>query len=146
MNGDEKLPSEHFWDTEEAEKKYYGVGQSIVEAEEKLTEAQSRLLSVQAVYERFAGGASAVVRRYYSDTEESVLHNLNHTLNPYWLPSDGQVESDKPFNPGRGTLIVQKVESETVQAGIIFGRMRKGYHRDYRIRYSYEKRVEWYTP
>jgi hypothetical protein len=148
VNGNEELLTDHFWDSEEAEQEYYAVGQYIVEAEEKLAEAQSRLLTVQAVYDCFAGGAWAVVRRFYSDTKENVLHNLNQALNPYWLPSDGRVKSDEPFTPGRGCLVVQKVESETVQAKVYYGRHKK---RDRAYvscwqEYSYEKRIEWYTP
>src|SRR5436305_9843057 len=87
MNGNEKLPGDHFWDAEEAEREYFAIGQAITEAEEKLKQAQTRLHTVQAVYDRFSGtpGVAAVVRRAY-ETEENILKQLNQLLNPYRLP------------------------------------------------------------
>ena len=84
-----------FWDSEEAEQEYDAVGQAIAEAEERLAEAQSNLLTVQAVYDSFSGtlGVCHVVRRSSWQKEERVLNLLNQALNPYWLPSEGKFES-----------------------------------------------------
>src|SRR5258708_12678589 len=77
MNGNEDLPGDHFWDSEEAEQEYYAVGQAIAKAEEKLKQAQGRLLTVQAVYNRFAEtpGATCVIRKtvIYSDCCSHIL-------------------------------------------------------------------------
>jgi hypothetical protein len=64
MNGNGKLPDEHFWDSEEAEQEYHAVEQGIAKAEERLKRAQVRLLTVNAVANRFAGtpGAVSVVK------------------------------------------------------------------------------------
>ncbi len=151
MNGDEELPSDHFWDSEEAEQEYDAIGQAIAEAEEKLSEAQSRLLTVQAVYDSFSGtpGVAAVVRRFSWEEEESVLNLLNEALNPYWLPPEGKFKSyDQSLAPWQGSMVVQKVESETVRDKVYYGRHKKrdrAYVQCWR-EYSCEKRVEWYTP
>src|SRR5947209_6673781 len=128
MNGNEELPSDHFWDTEEAEEEYYSVGRAIAEAKEKLSEAQSRQHTVQAVYDCFSDtpGVRAVVRRSSWETEESALNQLNQALNPYWLPEEGKFNSYyQALAPWQGSLIVQKVGSETLQGAVGFGREKK---------------------
>jgi len=165
MNDDEELTADHFWDSEGAEQEYYAVGRAGVEAEKKLSEAKSHLLTVQAVYTCFAKtpGAASVIRKTfiypdgsgYIEEEEKVLDGLNHALNPYWLPEEGgRFEFGYSYGyhhshaPWQGSLIVQKVESETLQGAVGYGRHKKrdGAYVHLRITYSYDKRVEWYTP
>ena len=168
MNGNDELPSGHFWDSEEAEQEYYAVGGGIAEAKEKLKRSQGRLLTVQAVFDRFwdTPGVAAVEDRgigyryrgtLYSLLEEKLLDHLNEALNPYWLPEeDGKFDSyyhskvpgySHSHAPWQGSLVGVKVESEPVKAGVGFGREKKrtGAYVHLRIPYSCEKRVEWYT-
>lgn len=164
MNGEDELPSEHFWDSPEAEQEYHAIGQGIAEAEEQLSKAQGRLHIDRAIYTRFAAapGANAVVRRgiMYSDgsghieKEEWMLDRLNQGLNPYWLPEGGRFEANHANGysishaPWRGSLVAVKVESETLQGAVGFGRHKKrsGDYVHLRLTFSYDKRVEWYTP
>lgn len=159
VNDNEELPTNYFWDTEEAEKEYYAVGQGLAEAEEKLKRAHARLLIVQTVYDRFSDtlGVAAVKNRgsKYSYEEESIFNTLNLALNPYWLPSEGgKFEFGYSHGyrhshaPWQGSLVAAKVESETIQDTVYYGREKKrtGAYVHIRITYSYDKRVEWYTP
>jgi hypothetical protein len=160
MNGNDELPGEHFWDTEAAEQEYHAVEQGIAEAEERLRRAQARLLTVDTVANRFAGtpGAVSVMRpslsvfssdpTYRNEAIKRDLASLNHALNPYWLPAEGRIHYSQSFASWRGCLILRKVESETVQDIVYFGRHKKrsGAYVSLRLPYSYEKRVEWYVP
>jgi hypothetical protein len=160
MNDTNELPSDHFWDAEEAEQEYHNVVLGLAEAQERLKRAQARLLTVDTVANRFAGtpGAVSVLRPslnifntnplYRDKAIKRDLAALNHAFNPYWLPSEGRLDYDQSLVPWRGCLILRNVESETVQDTVYFGREKKrsGAYVQLRLRYSYEKRVEWYTP
>jgi len=119
----DELPPDHFWDSGEAEQEYYELVQAIAQAQEKqqekLSVPQSNLLTHQAVYNCFSGvpgiaaalrGSSTYTSREYEDKA------LSDALNPYWLNEnllsrDGRASCE--FAQGQGSLIVQKVESET---------------------------------
>src|SRR5947209_1016534 len=160
MNGSGELPPGHFWDSEDAEQEYHAVVQGIAEAEERLKRAQTRLLIVDAVANRFAGtpGAVSVMRpdlntfssdpTYRNGAIKRDLASLNHALNPYWLPAEGRIHYSQSFVSWRGSLVVAKVENETLQGVVYFGRTKKrsGTYVDLKLPYSYEKRVVWYTP
>src|SRR5437588_661368 len=68
------------------------------------------------------------------------------------LPSDHFWDTEEAAQEyraiGQGSLVVQNVESETLQGAVGFGREKKrtGAYVHLRITYSYEKRVVWYTP
>lgn len=166
MNGNNELSAGHFWDSMEAEKEYHAVGRGIAEAKEKLKQMQARQLTVQAVFDRFwdTPGIAAVEDRgisyryrgtLYGLLEENILDHLNEALNPYWLPDEGgKFEFGyshgyrHSHTPWQGSLVVSKVVSETLQGAAVYGREKKrtGAYVHLRITYSYDKRVEWYTP
>ncbi len=148
MNSNEELPSDHFWNSDEAEQEYYAVGQAITDTEEKLKHAQAQLHTVQAVYDHFSGvpGVAVVLRESNpSRSREWEDEDLNQALNPYWLPAGGRISPEQPPDQWQGSLVVQKVETETCQGEAIFrGDFWEGTERG--MPYTYEKRVEWYTP
>lgn len=133
----DELPPNHFWDSEEAEQEYYELGQALAQAQEKqqekLSVPQSRLHTHMAVYNCFSGVPGVA----YEDKA------LSDALNPYWL-RDGRAFCE--FAQGEGSLIVQKVESETVRETVDYLRNGRYGATDCRLEYSYEKRVDWYTP
>src|SRR6266705_6899055 len=161
MNGDDELPSDYFWASEEAEQEYYAVGQAIAEAEEKLAMARGRMLAASAIADAFPHALNVSSKHHgysyvYAPSPDNCLPKdydpLNHALNPYWLWPNGKVEhyGYEPFSAVsfRGSMTLQKIESKTVHAGVGFGRRKKrsGDYVHCTIEYSYEKRVEWYTP
>src|SRR5258708_16883723 len=127
MNSDEELPGDHFWDLEEAEREYYAIGQALADAqerqEEKLAEPQKRLLTILDVYNRFSktpGVAVVVGRSIPYPNWEREDKELNHALNPYWLPEGGRIDAEEPMAPWQESLVVQNVEHETCQGEVVF--------------------------
>ena len=151
MNGNDELPAGHFWDPEEAKREYYKVETGLDEAKEKLWQAQARLQTVRAVHDCFLATPSIVV----FEPRSIDLDHLNVALNPYWLPEGGKFEANYMNDyrithaPWHGYLVVQKVESETIRDEKVYYGREKKRDRAYVScwkKYSYEKRMEWYTP
>ena len=74
MKDNEELPSNHFWDSEEAEQEYYEVGRRIEEAEQRARAAAIRYhcesilaLTFRRAYCRAQYNKYYEERDYYSD-------------------------------------------------------------------------------
>ncbi len=177
MNSSEELPSNYFWDSDEAEQEYYAIEQGIAETERTCAFARGRMLAVSAVADNLMN-AYHVSKKY--DSGYSYVYDLdsdgtkypwkkdfdplNHAFNPFWLWPDGEIYYDVYADPAvfhphmtheldqglfrlQGSLLLRKIRSEIVRDVVGLGWEEKWYGHEWsRLAYSYEKRVEWYTP